>query len=353
MVGLLEDRFSITIPSDDGRRIAGQVSTTVEFLVATGRTRLGEGDSYQAARLFQAATRLGDDSAGTIEGMALAFARQGRPGDALDVLQRLPPQMWPRGGSGRGHSDSSTPARFVVLFSARAGSSWLRGSLNANPAVIFAPEVLTKMIQQGRSPAEQRAWLRLALQPPGEFDGFAVGLKTKLSFPDRADAVSDGGSAVLGSLDSFADVLRESGARVIHLARRNVLKVAISGLNRRRMEPANIRHGGDRLGRFAVRTAQIDREVAVVEARSRRVEVFARSLDMPLAEIVYEEMLADMDAVVARVAAFLGVPHTPAPGYLQKNTPDDLRLALSNFDEIAAHLAGSPYSAMLHEVIVD
>ena len=247
----------------------------------------------------------------------------------------------------------------MLLFNGRTGSSWLRGILNANPRVLFAGEVLTTMIKNGRSDDHQRDWLRVAMAPPPEYDQFAVGFKTKLSIPDPAGQDPTATREILGGgggLDAFAAVLRETNARVIHMTRRNVVKLAVSRFNRRRLEEttghANIRPDQGRLGKFRVPTTFTETEIAQLELRLRAVEEFNEQLGLASMEIVYEDLLVDPDAIASQVAAFLGVPHVPAPGYLQKNTPDDLRLALENYDEIAEHLAGTRYASMLSEVLI-
>ena len=69
-------------------------------------------------------------------------------------------------------------------------------------------------------------------------------------------------------------------------------------------------------------------------------------LDRPLLHLDYEDLLADPTAVFHQLLAYLGLPPAPIQGTTLKNTSDDLREVVTNFDELRARYAGTRYEPM-------
>ena len=105
---------------------------------------------------------------------------------------------------------SVTP--FVILFEGRTGSSYLVTSLSEHPNVRAGWEELVRLKALGHE--AQAEWTRKALTAPliGRFG--AVGFKTKLR--DIADPTQ------------FSQLMRDRNVKIIHMQRRNRVKVAIS-----------------------------------------------------------------------------------------------------------------------------
>ena len=51
----------------------------------------------------------------------------------------------------------------------------------------------------------------------------------------------------------------------------------------------------------------------------------------------YEDLLANERVELQRIWEFLKVSNRPTEGATRKNTPDDIREAVTNIDEILAH----------------
>jgi hypothetical protein len=82
-----------------------------------------------------------------------------------------------------------------------------------------------------------------------------------------------------------------------------------------------------------------------METQHRRLmAIFPRS---DVLEIEYEEINTSLQRVVRRLRKYLGVPQNDFDVPFEKATPDDLRLAISNFSEIKKHLLDTPYDAQL------
>jgi hypothetical protein len=76
------------------------------------------------------------------------------------------------------------------------------------------------------------------------------------------------------------------------------------------------------------------------------------SLGRPTLQLYYEDMLRDETAFMGRVFDFLNVTPRAVKGKTLKNTSDDLREAVPNFDVLRARYIGTRYEAMFDEVMV-
>ena len=69
-------------------------------------------------------------------------------------------------------------------------------------------------------------------------------------------------------------------------------------------------------------------------------------------ELSYEDDIAeDPRAAYARVCTWLGLEVVPAEPDLRRTNPRALREVISNWDEVANGLAGTPYAWMLEVMI--
>jgi LPS sulfotransferase NodH len=231
-------------------------------------------------------------------------------------------------------------ARFVVLFPGRSGSTYVMSALDAHPRIMAKGEVLDPMRKEG--PEAQLDWTRRYLRGPFLNHNRAVGFKTKLR--DVLD--QDGFSAILGELD----------VRLIYLDRRNDVKHAISRITARRLKDTvgrwNRYDGDARMGPVTVDFEDFATRLGAVEAEKATISAYVGRLDRPLLHLDYEDLLADPTATFHRILAFLGLPPAPLQGTTLKNTSDDLREVVTNFDELRARYAGTPYEAMFDEVLV-
>lgn len=77
---------------------------------------------------------------------------------------------------------------------------------------------------------------------------------------------------------------------------------------------------------------------------------FIRSLDAfnHVKFVDYEDLLRTPQETYASLLEFLNVPNSGSPeSYFCKSTPDDLRLAITNYDELANEVADSEFKSML------
>ena len=68
--------------------------------------------------------------------------------------------------------------------------------------------------------------------------------------------------------------------------------------------------------------------------RQLRLKRIVRRLKLPTLEITYEDLLNNEQGILNQVWDFLQVPRVHTKGRTRKNTPQDLRSAVLNLDEI-------------------
>lgn len=147
---------------------------------------------------------------------------------------------------------------------------------------------------------------------------------------------------------------RAEGAPIIHLTRRNLLEVFVSGL----LAAANkVWHTVDAAD-VKIRSAVVDipKLLRFIDGMQREREVIEQWLDghRPLVTLDYQEMF-DAEGLLARdradeiARAFGADPITQRRPSFVKQAPRDLPESIRNYDEVARALAGTPHAWMLTE----
>jgi LPS sulfotransferase NodH len=230
---------------------------------------------------------------------------------------------------------------FVILFVERAGSTYLVTALKAHPRVLALTEKLDSMRQEGRGPQEQLRWVDALLTPPLLGRHRAIGFKTKM-----VDVLD---------LPGFAQLLKRHRCKIIQLRRRNTIKSVVSTLNARRQWEAsgnwNLLSESTRLPPFKVEPVNLDRLVVERERLDSELESYVEALHLPTLRLFYEDLLASPLTFVHQTVDFLGVDRHPVSGTTLKNTDDNLREAILNFDELRSRYLGTRYEAMFDEVL--
>jgi hypothetical protein len=227
----------------------------------------------------------------------------------------------------------------VLFFIGRTGSTYLTQALSSHPEI--APGAEWEPLAGKDSNQQLQAVRTLLTQPPYGYHP-AVGFKTKLEVVENPEALTR--------------LLRELGARIIVLHRRNSIKHVVSQLNSYRIHDVtgywNLYKTEDRLPPATIDVAEFDRRLDQVEKEKRALESYAKNTDLPTLWLYYEDLLVDLRGTLDQIFSFLGVRFEPTQSKCYKNTSDDLREALSNFHELRSHYVGTPYEQMFDEVLV-
>lgn len=223
--------------------------------------------------------------------------------------------------------------RFVILFPGRTGSSWLVSALGDHPRIDVRGEILV-----GEDPAAQRRLVAERLEEriaPGDSRGF----KTKLK--DVAD------------LDALASAIG-TDVRVVHMVRRDLLRLAISTINARRLHRRTGHwNRADGVRELPPLETGIDTLVETIEECAASVETlatFVGRLGAPTLEVDYAEVLHEPANLLDRVQTHLGVAPRPLSSGVLKNTDTDLRAAVTDFDRLVGELSGTRWSGLLSDL---
>jgi LPS sulfotransferase NodH len=230
---------------------------------------------------------------------------------------------------------------FVTLFVERSGSTYLATLLDSHPQVLARREEFAQLRQRGAEGTAQLEWAKEFWKPPFLGRHKAIGFKTKLV--DILD------------LPGFSRLLVDRRVRVIQLQRRNLVKAVISTMNAERLHQAsgnwNLLKESDRLPPFEVDVPEFGRLLEERIQWDRDLEDYAWGLNLPRLSLYYEDLLRDEHAFLGQVLDFLGVKSKPVKGRTLKNTSDNLREVVLNFDDLRARYADTPFHEMFTEVI--
>ena len=77
-----------------------------------------------------------------------------------------------------------------------------------------------------------------------------------------------------------------------------------------------------------------------------------RSVKLPVLRLQYGQLLVDPQATIKSIFQFLGVRFTEFHSRFKKNTNDDLRKVIKNFDKLRERYVGTKYEPMFDEVLI-
>jgi hypothetical protein len=97
--------------------------------------------------------------------------------------------------------------------------------------------------------------------------------------------------------------------------------------------------------------ADFERKLEEVEIGERLLEEYVEMLRLPTLRLDYETLLTERTRTIEDLCTFLGVQRLPLRGVALKNTADNLREAVTNFDELRSRLQGTRYVQMFDEVL--
>jgi len=241
--------------------------------------------------------------------------------------------------------------KFVLAGTQRAGTSLVNSTIDEHSRIRCYGEVFLYANGKGRNMpgsyrrfVDARGWagwvrhylnrrasMRCCLDELYALDGFdAVGFKLMLSQAQRNPAI--------------VDYLVDMDVKVVFLMRRNVLKTHLSRVS--------ARERGLYISKEKVKVAKIRvdtrhlldhlRTIAGEQSLWRGIFRELHSID-----VIYEDVVRDKPAELARIEDFLGVGHEELKTPVVKINPDDMRDYVENFDEIVNCLRGTEFEGFL------
>lgn len=231
-------------------------------------------------------------------------------------------------------SHSSRP-RFIVHSLGRSGSTLLTDLLACHPDIECDGEILSH---------------RLVVTSPERLvrDRARLFRSRTYGFKMRPRHYSDQGIA---DPAAFLQRLHADGWRVLHLERRNLLRIALSWVASRqtgvvhrtfRDRSRAVARGYVPIDLLREQLARVSREVAVEEAALARV---------PHLRLSYEDDLVQEDTrqpIMNRVFDYLDLPPARVSTKYVRLSSDRFEDFVENYDEMAAALAGTQYEPFLN-----
>jgi hypothetical protein len=214
--------------------------------------------------------------------------------------------------------------------------------LKEHPDIQAGFEKFAVLKQQGLGGKEQLEWLEGYLTPPWIGKKAALGFKTKL-----VDVLD---------MDGFTQLLKEKHCHIVQMRRRNMVKAVVSRINARRLYEAsgnwNLYKESDRLPPLAIDYEEFDQFLLERKQADQALDAYVSGLDLPKIKVDYEDLLVNREKIMQNLFAFIKVRPQQLQGKTLKNTQDDLREVVLNFDDLRARYAGTAYEPMFDEVLV-
>ncbi len=195
------------------------------------------------------------------------------------------------------------------------------------------------MKKKGRSGKDQLEWASTFFNPSWISRHGALGFKTKI-----VDVLDPAG---------FIKLVQSVNCHIIQLHRQNHVKAVISKVNARRLHDRsgnwNLYDESDRMPPLQVKGEELDKLLFERALAERQLDEFVDRIGQPTLKIAYEDLLLDRDGTLANVFSFLRIPVRPVRAKTLKNTSDDLREVLLNFDELRDRHRDTEYGPMFDE----
>ena len=234
--------------------------------------------------------------------------------------------------------------RFLIWTTQRTGSTVFWRTLDRHPAIeghgeMFLPEMTRADSYPAFLSASRWARLERRLAPA----------RSVARYLERLYDAGPGVHAVGFKLmynhltPPLAAWIEREHPRVIHLVRRNLLKLMVSRLAAEQRGLYHLEPGkAPPADRVKLDPAEVASRLEKIAAEVERGTAFADAHGALTVE--YEELLSDRTGTYARVFDFLGAPPwIPGEEPLRKINPDSLAELVEDFDSVAAALRGTRF----------
>lgn len=245
--------------------------------------------------------------------------------------------------------------KFIILATQRTGSSFLGTSLDSHPEVtcceeLFMPRNRNEITYRSY---RQSSWIH-------RFTHLLSQQRLVHAYLDHVASSAKPGASAWGFNLMYNQAIkypatlswcRRNDVRIIHLLRRNLLKVLTS------REVARKRKSTTKSDPVYLSTKPLPRTTVVLPVASLRTKLDqlaelvdqyrARFADSPYLELEYEMLVADQEAEISRILDFLCVKKASLHSTLIKTSPDSLRDIIENYQAVCEELRGTKYEACL------
>jgi hypothetical protein len=238
--------------------------------------------------------------------------------------------------------------KFVIIAAPRTGSNFLCTLLGSHPQILCHHEIFNpRGIQYALEFRDGR------FAPGGllERDADPIGFLARLwKIPTQCTCV--GFKMTRGQAESVLDhVLHDPSIKKIVLRRRNRVKTLVSELIAQATDQWELYDAETKIEppRIVVTAAQVHAHAAENDSFYDAIVRLLISTNQRFIELEYETL--DRPAEHMRMLRFLGVSslESPLASVSIKQTPQNLRLVIENFEELDLSLAGTEYQRELRD----
>jgi LPS sulfotransferase NodH len=240
---------------------------------------------------------------------------------------------------------------FVVLTSARTGSTWLMDRLNRQPGVEAHGELFlnhARMKPALASLADGKRFIEVRGGPKFTRPRRVFSYLDALCRPARIV----GFKLMYKQLQNYPEILvylAVHRVRVIHLTRRNLLDVVVSEeLAKLTGVSHALADSSSSIPMVQIDTGTIVNRLAGLRNKPNRVRQLIRLFINPMLEVTYESLLENDDEF-ERILKYLEVANSRADAgsSLAKRGVRSHRESIANYDELQRRLDSTPFSHML------
>jgi hypothetical protein len=238
------------------------------------------------------------------------------------------------------------PCKFILLFQGRTGSTYITERVDAHPRVKMEPEVWGGwgfQLSREKIPLysqKQLDWLMSFYDKDYNIPYSAIGFKTKL------DDVID--------KRSFIRYIREKNIKIIHMTRKNIVKLVISEINAQRLFDItgkwNLDNKAERPGPFNLDLDEFDAKMKWRAQIEDWLDSYVKIINNPTLQLCYEDLLFDEVDFFKKLYGFIGTSPMQTMSKTIKNTPTDLREIIINYDELLQKYKYTCYEPMILDV---
>lgn len=244
----------------------------------------------------------------------------------------------------------------VLLFTGHVGSSWLADLIGRHPQINHVGFEPVDALSSRN--VDAHPWIeRLALgQDPSHFPPKMSKIFSSEFQENAPYFMFKTRARVRHQHTLFYETIPNLNSFVILLRRRNKLKTAISSYKRNALKISHLDQpemNAAKRGAIHVDPAEIlSLAQNFIDREKRTKSLFAKykaTYGLDGMEIIYEDVLdpAKMDEFKTALCTRLGIAPFTSESKYTKMTENDLRKAVSNFDELADHISGTIFEKFL------
>lgn len=238
--------------------------------------------------------------------------------------------------------------KFIVLSTQRSGSSYLGALLNSHPRISACEEIF---MPKNENDISYRTYRTASLKR--RISHVLARRKLIFAYLDelvdmQGDVDAFGFKLMYGQARRYPEVVdwcKDYQVRVVHLIRRNTLKMIVSReiarkrgvyLSMRSLKPIKV----------VLNTKRLALELESLESMVDKYRKVFRS--NCYLDVEYEQLISNCDGETNRILRFLGIePDGPLRSKLVKTSSDSLMELVENYQHVCATLRGTPYEILL------